>query len=704
MHTDTLRRREFIGLAGSGLFVCFRVQAGQAQEPARLPTHATYPTDFNAYLKIGEDGRVTCLVGKVELGQGAMTSLAQVLAEELEVPLDLVEMVMGDTDLCPWDVGTFGSLCTPMLVPVVRRAGAEARVVLLQLSAERLNAPVDRLRVKNGVVSDSANAASTVSFGQLVAGRRIERHLANIPVKAVSQFQVIGKSPHRKDGLDKVTGRTTYAGDRILPGMLHAKLVRPPAHGAKLKTADTSAAEKIEGVQVVKDGDLTAVLRERPDVAREAIASVRAEFDSSPAVPDDNGIFEHLLKTAPQPRSVAESGNVADGEKLATSVIEEKYLNSYVAHATIETHSATASFEDGKATVWASTQAPFMVKQELVQRLGLPPEKVRVISQYVGGGFGGKTGAEQAVEAARLARITGKPVQVVWDRREEFFYDHFRPAAVIKIRSGLTNAGKIAFWDAQVYGAGDREAKPFYDISHQRTVSAGGWMGGNPEGMNAFNVGPWRAPSVNSNTFARESQIDVMAAKAGVDPLEFRLDNLSDVRMRRVLEAAARKFGWKAGRAASGRGVGVACGMYANACNATMAQVAVDKKTGDVRVQRVVIALDVGVMLNPDGLRQQTEGSITMGLGYALKEEVRFRGGQVLDTNFDTYQIPRFSWLPEIAVVLVDNPQTPALGAGEPPIITMGAVLANAIYDSTGARMFQLPMTSERIKVALGRV
>ena len=222
--------------------------------------------------------------------------------------------------------------------------------------------------------------------------------------------------------------------------------------------------------------------------------------------------------------------------------------------------------------------------------------------------------------------------------------------------------------------------------------------------MNPFNVGPWRAPSVNSNTFARESQIDVMAAKAGVDPLEFRLNNLSDARMRRVLEAAARKFGWKAGRAASGRGVGVACGMYANACNATMAQVAVDKKTGDVRVQRVVIALDVGVMLNPDGLRQQTEGSITMGLGYALKEEVRFRGGQVLDTNFDSYQIPRFSWLPEIEVVLVDNPQTPALGAGEPPIITMGAVLANAIYDATGARLLQLPMTPERIKVALGRV
>ena len=394
---------------------------------------------------------------------------------------------------------------------------------------------------------------------------------------------------------------------------------------------------------------------------------------------------------------VAESGDLAAGERLAAGVIEQTYRNSYVAHATIETHSATAVVEDGKVTVWASTQAPFMVKPALAREMGLPADKVRVISQYVGAGFGGKTEAPQAVEAARLAKIVGRPVQVVWSRREEFFYDRFRPAAVIKIRSGLTKTGKISLWDAQVYGAGDREAQPFYEIPHQRTVSAGGWMGGNPPGMHPFNVGPWRAPSVNSNTFARESHMDLMAAKAGMDPLEFRLHNLAHPRMRRVLQTAARQFGWKSGRA-PGRGVGVACGMYANACNATMAEVAVDKATGAVRVKRVVLALDVGVVLNPDGIRQQIEGSITMGLGYALTEEVRFRGGEVRNRNFDSYPIPRFSWLPEIEIVLVDNPETPALGAGEPPIIAMGAVLANAIYDAAGIRMLQLPMTPARIK------
>jgi nicotinate dehydrogenase subunit B len=702
MPTDELRRRDFIGLTGAGLFVFFRAELGLAQEPGRAPSRLPYPTDFNAYLKIGEDGRVTGFVGKVELGQGAMTSLAQVLAEELDVPLDSVEMVMGDTDLCPWDIGTFGSLCTPLLVPVVRRAGAEARAVLLAMAAERLQAPVERLRVKNGVVADSADPSRSVTYGRLVEGKRIERHLENVPVKPVAAFQVIGQSPRRKDALGKITGATQYAGDRILPGMLHARILRPPAHGATLQSVDTSAAERLPGVRVVRDGALVAVLHERPDLAAEALSKVKAEFDRPQPLPDDRTIFDHLLKTAPPPRMVAESGDLAEGQRLAAGVIEQTYLNSYVSHATIETHSATAVFEDGKVTVWASTQAPFIVKPEVAQALGLPAEKVRVISQYVGAGFGGKTEGPQAVEAARLAKMTGRPVQVVWNRREEFFYDRFRPAAVIKVRSGLTNSGKISFWDAQVYGAGDREAMPFYDIPHQRTVSAGGWMGGNPPGMHPFNVGPWRAPSVNSNTFARESHIDLMAARAKMDPLEFRLHNLTHPRLRRVLETAARQFGWKAGSAPTGRGVGVACGTYANACNATMAEVAVDKATGAVRVKRVVLALDVGVVLNPDGIRQQIEGSITMGLGYALTEEVRFRGGEVLHRNFDSYAIPRFSWLPEIEIVLVDNPETPALGAGEPPIIAMGAVLANAISDAAGVRPLQLPMTPERVKALIG--
>ncbi len=689
-----LSRREFAKLTGAGLFVFF-------QEPERIPRRVATASDFNAFLKIGEDGRVQCLVGKVELGQGAMTSLAQVLAEELDVAFDSVDVVMGDTDLCPYDMGTFGSMTTPLLVPVVRRAGAEARAVLLAMAAERLGVPVERLRVKNGVVADSTGAGASVSYGRLVEGKRIERHLANIPVKPVTEFQVIGRSPRRKDALDKVTGKARYAADQLPAGLLHARLLRPPAHGARCRSVDTSAAEQAPGVRVVKDGDLVAVLHARPDVAAAALARVKAEFDSQPEVPDEKTIFDHLLKIAPQPRVVAESGSLAEGERLSSGIVEQTYLHGYGAHATIETHSATAVVEDGRLTVWASTQAPFMVKEQVARGAGFSADKVRVISRYVGGGFGGKTEAGQAVEAARLAKITGRPVQVVWNRREEFFYDHFRPAAVIRIRAGTTAAGKIALWDAQIIGAGDREGRPFYAIPHQRIAAAGGWMGGNPPGMHPFEVGPWRAPSVNSNTFSRESHIDVLAAKGGFDPLEFRLNNLTDARMRRVLESAAKQFGWKAAKAPSGRGVGVACGIYSNSCNATMAEVAVHKD-GRVQVKRVVIALDVGVVLNPDGLRQQAEGAVMMGMGYALSEEVRFRGGKVLTENFDDYQISRFSSLPEIEVVLVDNPQTNALGGGEPPIIAMGAALANAVYDATGKRLLELPMTQERVKAALG--
>ena len=504
--TDQLSRRAFFALPGTGLFLLV-----SAQEPTRLPVRQGYPADFNAYLRIGPDGRVTGFSGKVELGQGSTTALAQLLAEELDVAYDSVDMVLGDTGRCPWDMGTFGSLCIRQFGPVLRAAGAEARAILLQLAAEQLQAPVERLQVNAGVVSDPSSG-KRATYAQLVEGKRIERHIEHVPVKPVASFTVVGHSPVRKDGLDKVTGKGQYAGDVKLPGLLHARLVRPPAHGATLKSADTSAAEKIPGVRVVREAGMIAVLHEHWDIAEAARGLVKAEFERPAAGPDDRTIFEHLLKTAPLPQVVFAGGDLEAGEKLASAVVEHEYLNAYVSHAPIETHTATASIEGGKVTVWASTQAPFPVKTQVAQALGVPPENVRIIAPYVGGGFGGKSASLQSVEAARLAKITGKPVQVVWDRAEEFFYDTFRPAAVVKIRAGVTSAGKLAFWNYQVTGAGDREARTFYDVPHQRTTSAGGWGGGNPPGMHPFAVGPWRAPSVNTNTFARESHMDLLAS------------------------------------------------------------------------------------------------------------------------------------------------------------------------------------------------
>jgi len=696
--SNDLSRRQFLAL-GSGLFLFFMVEPLSALQ--QRPGFPSYPADFNAYLRISPNGHVTCYVGKIEMGQGIMTSLAQLLAEELEVDYDAVDMVMGDTELCPWDMGTFGSLSIRYFGPALRGAGAEAKAVLLQMAAEHLQAPLDRLRVKAGVVTDTAQNKH-VSYGELVQGKRIERHLGKMPVKPVSAYSVVGQAPRRKDGLEKVTGKAKYAGDMVLPGMLHACILRPPAHGATLKSVDTTAAEKVAGIRVVKEGDLIAVLHERPDVAGNALALIKAEYEPSPSRLDDQNIFDHLVKAAPQPKLVGESGNLAEGEKAATALLEQTYFDSYIAHAAIETHSAVAALQDGKLTLWASTQTPFLLQQQVARALGLAAEKVRVITPYVGGGFGGKSAGRQAMEAARLAKITAQPVQVVWSREEEFFYDTFRPAAVVKIRAGTNAAGKLVLWDYAIYGGGEREARQFYAIPNERTVAAGGLQGNEP-GFHALAVGAWRAPSNNTSTFARESHLDTLASKLGIDPVEFRLNNLTHPRFRRVLETAARQFGWKAAKTPSGRGVGVALATDVDSFVANMVEVEVSKATGQVQVKRVLCVQDQGVTVNPAGSRQQMEGCITMGLGYSLSEQVRFKNGEVLDRNFDSYELPRFSWLPKIETILIDNPSDPASGCGEPAIVPMGAAIANAIFDAVGARMLQMPMTPDRVKEALKR-
>jgi nicotinate dehydrogenase subunit B len=701
---NEMKRRDFFGLAGTGLVVLFNTGA-QGQGPAG-GRGAGGATDFNAFLKIGEDGRVTGFAGKVELGQGLQTQLATAIAEELDVTYDSVDMVTGDTDVCPWDMGTFGSMGTSMLTPQVRRAAAEARAVLLQMASERLGIPADRLRVRAGVVSGSPAGGRSVTYASLVGGKTIERKMPNTPLKDPKDFQVIGKTPRRKDSGGKITGKAKYAGDIILPGMLHAKMLRPPAKEAKLKSVDTSAAEKMAGVRVIRDGNMVAVLHERPDVADAGLAKVKAEFDQPAGTPDNASLAGYMLRAAGEPRKSG-TGSTAAGEKLAAMVFDQTWLESYVAHAPIETHTATAQVVNGKVTIWASTQVPFRTRTYIAGRLQLPEEKVRVISTFVGGGFGGKadTGV-YAFEAARLAMLAGTPVQVMYSRQEEFFYDTYKPAAVMKIRSGLTSAGKLAFWDAFIIGPGG-ESNFFYDVPNLQLASAGGWMAGRGDAggpqIHPFAVGAWRGPPVHSNAFARESQIDVMAAKAGIDPVAFRLDNISNPRMRSVLQAAVRQFGWKPGKPPSGRGFGVACGIYSNGYAANMAEVAVDKATGKVEVKRVVTAIDVGIQINPDGLRQQSEGCVTMGLGFCLSEAIQFRGGQILSRNFDDYELPRFSAVPKIDVVLVDSPEKITIGAGELSITPMGPVIANAIYDAIGVRMAQLPMTPARIKAALAR-
>jgi len=693
-----LSRREFLQSIGGGIIVLFTVgdaptaQAGRSSGKER--------PDFNAYLRIGEDGRVTCFTGKVELGQGVMTSLAQTLADELDVPLESVVMVMGDTALCPYDAGTWGSMTTPYFGPVLRAAGAQARAVLIELAAVHLKVPKERLDVKDGVVFDKTRRETKVTYAQLAEGKRIERPLEQeAQVKTVSELNVIGKPQNRIDALEKVTGKAKYAGDIRVAGMVYAKVLRPPAHGAKLKSLDTSAVDNIDGAQVVRDGDLVAVLHKNPDEAEKALAEIKADYDIPEARFDDKSVFDYFVDNAANGEVNNKGGDIESGLKLARDVVEQTYLNSYVSHATIETHTALAQFEGSKLTVWASTQTPFGLRQQLARQLSVPVEDIRVIAPFVGGGFGGKISNGQAVQVVKLAKIANKPVQLVWSRADEFFYDTFRPAAVVKIKSGLTDSGKIVLWDYNIYGMGSRGADLFYDIPHHRTTIYRNLRNG--DGMHPFPTGPWRAPDNNTNSFARESHIDIMAAKAGMDPLEFRLKNITDQRMRGVLKAAAEKFGWSPAKGPSGRGFGIACGSDVNVPVALIAEVKVDKQTGNVQVKRVVCAQDMGLVINPEGARLQIEGCITMGLGYALTEEVHFEGGRIIDLSFGTYKLPCFSWVPVIETVLIKADDSPAKGCGEPAIICMGGVIANAIYDATGARLFQLPMTPERIKQAL---
>ncbi len=714
--SDAMRldRRDFVKVLGGGVLVLVSLPSAGAWEEAEAQQRRGYPTDVNAYLHIAADGKVTLFSGKIEMGQGVMTSLTQMAAEELGVGLAAMSIVMGDTASCPWDAGTWGSMSTRFFGPAVRAAAAQARLILTDLAARRLGVPRNALAVDDGVVYVAADRTRHVSYGELARGEQITHTVGEQAVlRSVREFSQMGLSPKRLDGTDKVTGAAKYAADVRLPGMLYARVVRPPAHGATIRTLDTAPAAALPGVSVVNHDGLVAVLAPDPETADRALKAVRAEWTTPQPPFDAETVFDHLVQDAPDSRASETAGDVEAGRSASARTFDVTYRHPYVAHAPMEPHAALAEVKGGKATVWASTQSPFGLQPQIARALGLRQEDVRVITPYVGGGFGGKSSCPAAVEAARLAQAAGRPVQVALTRAEEFFEDTFDPAAVVRIVSGMDANGRLTLWDYQVYAAGTRGTEVFYDVPNKRVRSYGSWGGeGAAPGAGAraayhlFGVGPWRAPGANANRFAAEQQIDAMAAAAGTDPLEFRLRNTSDARMLAVLRAVRDAAGWQAGAAPhrTGRGRGLACGIDAGSYVAHVAEVAVDRATGAVRVERVVVAQEMGIVVNPDGAKMQIESCVTMGLGYALSEEVRFAGGRIDSANFDTYQLPRFSWVPSIETVLVPNDALAPQGGGEPAIIVMGAVIANAIFDATGARLLRTPMTPERVLAEVRRV
>ncbi len=692
-----LDRRTFCKLLGGGIVVLVTTK------PAELfAQRRGYPEDLNAYLRIDENGLVTVFSGKIEMGQGVHTSLAQMAAEELGVSLDSITMIMGDTDQCPWDAGTWGSLTTRVFGPALRAAAAEARTVLLKLASGTLGVPREQLLVDDGVVSVAGDSSRKVTYGQLAKGKAILRLVDEKAIlRSVNEFKVMGKDAKRMDGVEKVTGRAQYTGDIRLPGMVYARILRPPAHGATPKAIDASKAKAIPGVTVVEESDLVAVLHADPEIAATALGMVKAEWDV-PAPPfDTETVGDYFAKNGGEGTVKLTRGDLAAARAAeGARVFESTFRTPYKAHAPMEPHTALAEFKDGKMTVWASTQSPFGTRDRLMQMLSLDEKHVRVLTPFLGGGFGGKSSSLQANEAARLAKATGKPVMVVWTRAEEFFLDTFDPASVVKIVSAIDGEGKITLWDYGVWAAGDRAAEIFYEIPNAelRTYMARGSDGAK---LHLFGTGPWRAPGAGTNVFARESQIDIMAAAAKMDPLEFRLRNISDERVRRTLRAAADAFGWKPAAGPSGRGHGIAIGYDSGTYAAIAASVKVDKATGAVTVERVVCAQDMGIVVNPVGAKMQMEGCITMGLGYCFTEELQFAGGRIADENFGSYELPRFSWVPKIETVLVKNDDLAPQGGGEPAIVPMGAAIANAVFDATGARLYRLPMTPKRVLAAL---
>ncbi|MFN8241212.1 MAG: molybdopterin cofactor-binding domain-containing protein [Bacteroidales bacterium] len=699
----SLDRRDFFRILGGGIILFLRPWDAVDVIAAPGEQQRGLPKDYNAFLHIAEDGMITCYTGKIEMGQGIVTSLAVMMAEELNVSPEKVKMVMGDTDLCPYDAGTWGSLTTRSFGPNMRAAAAEARQVLLEMGSEKLGVPADRLEINDGVISESGKPANKVSYSQLSMGKKIEKHLEVKPTaEDYRKYNLVGKSYYRFDGVLKATGKAKYTADLRLPGMVYARILRPPSHGATLKSADLSAVEGKENVQVVRDGDFIALVGENIDTLDRALKEVKAEYTFQEMPVNDKTVFEWMLKADSRANVVRSSGDIEKGVAESDKVFETQFHDSYLAHAPIETHTALAAFEGPKLTVWAATQSPFGLQDALVRELGLTRETVRVITPFVGGGFGGKSAYRQGVEAGRLAKLTGKPVMLIWTRDEEFFYDNFHSAAVIKLKSGVGKDGLIKVWDYHVYYAGTRGAETIYDVPNNRTTDYS--RNRNAPPVHPFETGPWRAPNNNTNTFARECQIDIMASAAGIDPLEFRLRNLKDEKMIACLKAVAEKFGYKPAVSPSGRGMGIACGTDAGTWVAHIVEVSVDKMTGKVKVIRIAVAQDMGQCVNREGSLIQMEGCLTMALGYTFTEELKFEGGNIGTRGFDTYEIPRFSWLPKMDCVILDRQDKAPQGGGEPAIIAVGAAVANAIFDATGARLLRMPMTPERVLEALRKV
>ena len=693
MHQFALGRRDFFKIFGAGLAVFTVVKNVGAQETAPSPHgfhNEELPKEIGAWLHIGEDGTVTGFVGKAEIGQNVRTSLGQTIADELGVPLDNVCMVLGDTGLTPFDAGTFGSRTTPTMTPQLRRVAAAARELLVEKAAKKWNVAPGKLVAGDGKVSDPASGKS-LRYAELARedfGKQTPP--AEDPIKPASQWTIAGQPVPKVDAREFVTGGHQYTTDLRPKGMLYGKVLRAPSFGATLVSYEDSAAKAMGDVVLVRDGDFVGAAAPTVAAAEAALATVLVKWKEVPQIPDAE-IFSYLKKNA-QPsqeeRFRKSKGSVGDGMAAAAQKLEASYTAAYIAHAPLEPRAAVAQWTDGKLTVWMGTQRPFAVRDDLADIFHVPEKNVRVIVPDTGSAYGGKHTSDAGLEAARLAWAAGgRPVKIVWTREEEFTWAYFRPAGVIEVKSGIGADGKLTAWEFHNYHSGMSAIETPYAVANQVTQYH--------QVPLVLRCGSYRGLAGPVNHFARETHMDALAHLAAMDPLQFRLANLADARMRAVLETGAKTFGWPREKNEEGQGFGVAAGYEKGSYVATFAEIFVDRKTRAVRVKKLLEVFECGAIVNPDGLRNQVVGAMIQGLGGALFESIQFQNGRIGNAHFASYRVPRFRDVPEIETILLDRKDIPSAGAGETPIMAIAPAIGNAFHDATKVRLTSLPLRPE---------
>lgn len=705
-------RRDFIKAFGAGIVFIVPFSRALAQqrgqgESGRAGATNQLPNDIGAWIHIDEDGGITVLTGKVEMGQNIRTSLAQAVAEELHVPVATIRMVMGDTDLTPFDMGTFGSRTTPTMAPQLRKAAAAARVVLIELAAQQLNVEAASVKIVDARFVNHDKSKS-LSMAEVAKGQKLVKLIPqDMAVTEPKDWTIAGTSVTKVDARNYVTGRHQYTSDIKREGLLYGKVVRPATFNASLISADSKTAEAMPGVKVVHDGNFIGVAAADQQTANRAANAIAVDW-KSPGQPGNAELFE-LLRKAPAERRGAggesggggsrPQGSIAEGLAGADKKLEQTYTVAYIAHAPLEPRAAVAEWKDDKLTVWTGTQRPFGVRGELAEAFHLSETNVRVIVPDTGSGYGGKHTGECAIEAARLARATGKPVKLVWTREEEFTWAYFRPAGVIDIKSGIKSDGTITAWEFHNYNSGASGIQTKYDIPNNDIQFH--------PANSPLRQGSYRGLAATANHFARETNIDELAHAVNMDPLALRLKNIKDERMRNALEAAAKAFGWGQTKPAAGHGFGISCGFEKNGYLATCAEIAIEKPSGKnadkqnakVKIVRVVEAFDCGAVVNPVHLKNQIEGSITQAIGGALFESIQFENGKILNSRFSDYRVPRFGDVPAIEVVLINRKDIPSAGAGETPIVGLAPAVGNAIFNATSVRLRSLPLTPKGLQL-----